>query len=1362
MKKTAFLIAIMAMLAFSANLMSQDNLIDPKNIIDKFVDSTGKVVLGIKVPGKPPDQLRMPHAPLSPTAVTLLNVPAYDWSFGCSSTSAAMQAAYYDRTGYYNMYTGPTQGGLMPMDNSCWGSVIINGETRKQCPLSATRDGVDGRLIRGHVDDYWVQYQSTASDPYITNGWIQHPWGACTGDYMGTSQSALSNSDGETLFYSYEDGSPCCNYAAPAGHKDGCRGLREFYESRGYTVLANCTQLIYGYNGNTSGFTFTQYKQEIDAGRPVLIQVEDQTMLGYGYDNTGNLVYLHDTWDYSTHTMTWGGSYNQLPQWGVTTIILQSTTPNPCSNIISLGTGGSQNSKTYWGGGEGEWFNTTLNPCNYYTPGIEQVYSFTPSVSGIYSIMVTAASGSFVSYMWKASSCSSSGWNCIANINTPGTYGSLTMTAGTTYYILLDDINSDEGEHTFFISQNPCDDITAIGGTGPGYLQTYPGGGNGVWFTSNSTPCGTTCPGQEKIFSFTPATSGLYSIVVTTSTGNACYMWQSDCSVAGWMCCSNATSPGTYGSMLMVAGTTYYILADDNNTTASNQTFYLTLSEPAGNWEGNVDHNWYNPNNWSATYVPTPDVDVTIYSGYTYSPFILAGTATCNNITIGTDAAMLIGAAGLTVGGNMDIFGQLVMNNDAGILTVNNDIYWESTSLANITAAAEMWISGDWEFRIGANVQIAGGTVNFTGPSTAHIRVYSPGCSFNNIGVYKSLGYLLGFSNLSTNDLVVNGYFSIQPNATFNAYPSQATILRGGFFNNGHFHFSSGTLVLDGALQSIKPNVGDYVHNLILSATVGVNYNNTDTDTLIVKGDLTIEIGIFNPQNCTIAVAGNWTNAIGPAGFAEGTGTVIFNGGNFHQYCSNEVFNILEVDKPLGGALRMDGTHVVCGSYNWTAGIIEVLSGSFTANDLIDNGIYGNYYLYPGGVINLNNTDGHVDLNGFLNISGGIFNVYGGGNAGAGTDSYWPFQADAGITMSGGILDFKDVGVVVYDHPSGYAFTENITGGIIRTSRGFDIERTFFQPSGGTIEFYGPDNGTLHSQNGGYFNNVIINKSVPAGSTNSNGVIVHAEGDSLFSGDAPLYNMITIDWIADINGNLTILAGVLASLNVAFTVAGNWNNLVGDAGFSEGLCTVVFDGANAADILSSETFYRVELNKTYNAYDGLELTQDVTCLGALFIYDGCLEMNDPASLTVSGDIYIEEGAGLNANDAYGPEIYVGSDWLNSNTSYSNTFGFDPGFSSTVIFNGSADQQAGSGALQMEFSTLKIDKVSGQFRPRDGVFTNRDVIINSGEWNDELVGLTHQVERNFTVNSAGGFLTSFPLNTAAFVGNSNLVKLLKNI
>ncbi len=323
-----FLALFISLLAFSQ--VEQKPLSD--YVVSHTTDKNGKEITGIKVPGIPPKDYRAPIAVPTRSAVILNNVPAFSWSFGCSATSAAMIAGYYDNNGFPGMYTGPTNGGVMPMNNSSWGSVTINGEVRDQCPLSATRMDVDGRTTRGHVDDYWVVYGSTANDPYITNGWTQHTYGDCTGDYMGTNQSALGSSDGSTLFYYYDDGTALYDYTVcePA-NVDGCHGLRDFYTSRGYTVTQNYTQQIYGLNGNTTGFTFAQYKQEIDAGFPVLIQVNGHTMVGYGYDDTGNTVYIHDTWDYNNHSMTWGGSYSGLPQWGVTVVRLQ-----PVLNTIPI------------------------------------------------------------------------------------------------------------------------------------------------------------------------------------------------------------------------------------------------------------------------------------------------------------------------------------------------------------------------------------------------------------------------------------------------------------------------------------------------------------------------------------------------------------------------------------------------------------------------------------------------------------------------------------------------------------------------------------------------------------------------------------------------------------------------------------------------------------------------------------------------------------------------------------------------------------------------------------------------------------------------------------------------------------------
>ena len=299
-------------------------------VVDRFIED-GKLIDKVIVPSMPhpPEgfisQVAMvPEPDIAAGTNTISNVPAMTWCFGCSATSAAMMFGHYDDSNYSNMYAGPTNDGVFPMTNATWGTVEINGETRALCPLSATRLDLDGRTIKGHVDDYWIKFGNPGPDPFIGN-WTEHTHGECTGDYMGTNQSLLDNTDGNTTFYNYTDGAPLYDYTGcETANRDGCHGLRLFAESRGYTVQSsgNFSQYIYGYNGNTQGFTFDDFKAEIDAGRPVLIQVEGHTMLGYGYDDTGSTIYIHDTWNYDDHEMTWGGSYSDMTHYGVTVLKL--------------------------------------------------------------------------------------------------------------------------------------------------------------------------------------------------------------------------------------------------------------------------------------------------------------------------------------------------------------------------------------------------------------------------------------------------------------------------------------------------------------------------------------------------------------------------------------------------------------------------------------------------------------------------------------------------------------------------------------------------------------------------------------------------------------------------------------------------------------------------------------------------------------------------------------------------------------------------------------------------------------------------------------------------------------------------------
>jgi hypothetical protein len=297
-----------------------------------FLDEEGREIVEVIIPGLPPGE-RISEFVASDIEImqadaVLSDVPAFDWCYGCSATSAAMLFGYYDRTGYPNMYVGSTNGGVCPLDNSAWGT----GE----CSLSATHQGYDGLTAKGHVDDYWFSYGSTV-DPY-DGYWTEHGYADCTADFMGTNQYVnwLLN-DGATRFFYYPSGARLYDYTGQEYLKkrDGCHGMRLFAQSRGYTVVQNYNQLIDPYV--SGGFSFNDFKAEIDAGRPVLIHSRSETaghtMLGYGYDDP-NRIWIHDTWSHTDHWMIWGGSYGGLQHYLVTAIKLEPAAP-PFSPVIT-------------------------------------------------------------------------------------------------------------------------------------------------------------------------------------------------------------------------------------------------------------------------------------------------------------------------------------------------------------------------------------------------------------------------------------------------------------------------------------------------------------------------------------------------------------------------------------------------------------------------------------------------------------------------------------------------------------------------------------------------------------------------------------------------------------------------------------------------------------------------------------------------------------------------------------------------------------------------------------------------------------------------------------------------------------------
>lgn len=266
-------------------------------------------------------------------AATLSNSPDYDWWYGCSPTAAGMMMGYYDRNGYDGLdYTNLVPGGVAELSNYGNPGALANSAIASQ----------------GHIDDFWVGYGKSAPDdpdPLGSGRTIPNDFD-CLADFMGTSQDSVGALDGGTWFYNWSNGAKfTAENADTQGvwNASGMYGIGEYVEYCGYDTVAKGLYNQYiDTLGLTYGFTFADYKAEIDAGRPVMIHVVGHSMFGYGYDDpdpnidTDDEVLLHDTWSLGEHSMTWGGSYSGLAHRGVTVMEITGgdIIPEPASLAI--------------------------------------------------------------------------------------------------------------------------------------------------------------------------------------------------------------------------------------------------------------------------------------------------------------------------------------------------------------------------------------------------------------------------------------------------------------------------------------------------------------------------------------------------------------------------------------------------------------------------------------------------------------------------------------------------------------------------------------------------------------------------------------------------------------------------------------------------------------------------------------------------------------------------------------------------------------------------------------------------------------------------------------------------------------------
>jgi hypothetical protein len=262
----------------------------------------------------------------------LSNTPDYRWWYGCSPTAAGMMMGYYDYNGYTGLYYQKLVPGG-PAELTTYPSGAPAGTYRAQAVIASN----------AHIADYWTGSGNSGDDPCNGNLTTCHGGGDCLADFMGTSQDLAwlspacdgaigvppQNTDGGTLIWNYDDGRILTaelmgGWTNCYWETSGMYGIGEYVQYAGYNYVTGSLYNRYVYPnplqpGNTAGFTWADYKAEIDAGRPVIIQLYGHSMFGYGYTDP-NTVYIYDTWNpHSASTMTWAtNNYGGMPHYAVT------------------------------------------------------------------------------------------------------------------------------------------------------------------------------------------------------------------------------------------------------------------------------------------------------------------------------------------------------------------------------------------------------------------------------------------------------------------------------------------------------------------------------------------------------------------------------------------------------------------------------------------------------------------------------------------------------------------------------------------------------------------------------------------------------------------------------------------------------------------------------------------------------------------------------------------------------------------------------------------------------------------------------------------------------------------------------------
>jgi len=857
----------------------------------------------------------------------------------------------------------------------------------------------------------------------------------------------------------------------------------------------------------------------------------------------------------------------------------------------------------------------------------------------------------------------------------------------------------------------------------------------------------------------------------------------------------------------------------------------------------------FNPNGFTLTVNGNLDIYGTIVSSFSASQITALGNihwyygsqaamsqgtlATYGNWTISNGADVILPAAVLTImhipGGVAQAVEILDPSARMGSLEINGmDTYYSGQPLIlngyltinttgrlflgnNLTVEGNLNLNG--QLSISSRTGIVHGKV-ITGASS-QLNVTSGSFTCDNSSIPRN-SYVNGLFSLTTGVIdYVNNTLTVNPGGSISMSGGELKCDGLSVAVGGTFQPTGGTVEINSnpsnAHVTISFSPGNYFHHLKLVHNQGLIL----ASDLRINGELTIQSGTIDlsTSNYTIDLYGNWTNTTGLSRLIKREGTVRLLGNSSCTFTgADEQFYNLVLNKTGGALLILNSpsNNLSCDHYDWTSGGLQISSGSFTAADLIDHGLYGSYYI-TGGMVQLTNNDGLVDINGDVTILDGELHIHGGTD-----DSWWAFESNASITMSGGLLDFHDTGI--YMPLTSYSFTTNISGGLIRSASCFIGQRSGFAPTGGVVELYGSttSNFGFDSTVSSHFYNLRISKPnprtpVPQRLHSRLELPVNRINDALLYYDTVITNDLHLyQGILDLNehqltvmGNMTIDNAELKSNHPSarLTILGNmtWNpgshasfdngiiKLHGDLTFNDGTDVALggfihFEGDSNSTIhchdadasLGNLVLYKTGSIQYYidvfnSADNGLRVN------GALIAYNQNCMRTYGTNILVLGDLSLQPGSELRIASGSPVITLAGTVMITDTACITQVLGTMPfisfygdlydqntilgsnrGFNITVAdiyFIGSNVQTIVCPRSYLTLPGFRVNKTGGSFAPQTGIYILQHVQILNGTWADGTPGLSHSIEGNLSISDTGIYIPT-PGSQFTFTGSGN--------